>query len=249
MKRNTMIIGAVLIALSILLHALHFVIFQDLHHVLIYLLGDIAFIPLEVFLVTVVLDRLIDQREERERKKKANMLVGLFYQELGNKVLSVFAGADNTFDSEAAKVNFQWDAQSYSALSQKLANHSHTVTMEQIDLKSLFDTIRQSQQLIINLLTNTAIQEHELFSDSLMSLFHLSEELGQRPLDTLSQYDVDHLQVDIKRAYRSLSIGWVEYLSHLQKEYPYLFLSAISNNPFENRRRADVEQEVIQTRG
>lgn len=248
MKKNTLLIGLGLISLSIILHVIHIIIFKDPHHLFIYLMGDIAFIPLEVFFVTLVLDRVIDHREEGQRLKKTNMLIGLFYQELGNTILDHFVSADNTFDYLNTKVDFKWDKEQYKVLSAAIKKHNHSVDLNMLNLEQLNESLRKKQDLVVTLLTNPSVQEHEVFTDSLMNLFHLQEELMQRSLQDLSTYDRDHLKVDIKRAYRNLSIGWVEHLSHLQEEYPYLFLSAISHNPFDCRNRSEIEKEVILSR-
>lgn len=39
--------GVGLVVLPVVLYALHFLIYRDLHHIGIYTLGDIAFLPLE----------------------------------------------------------------------------------------------------------------------------------------------------------------------------------------------------------
>ena len=48
-KKEFLMIGIGLIGLSLVLHYVHYLIFQDLHHTLIFLFADIAFIPMEVF--------------------------------------------------------------------------------------------------------------------------------------------------------------------------------------------------------
>ncbi|MGB3367380.1 MAG: hypothetical protein WBA54_07825 [Acidaminobacteraceae bacterium] len=51
--------GVLPIGLSVILHYIHFQIFKDLNHIMIFLLADIGFIPLEVFFVSVVLDKML----------------------------------------------------------------------------------------------------------------------------------------------------------------------------------------------
>jgi len=55
------VLGLGLIVLSAVLYALHYLIFRDAHHIFIYMLGDVAFVPIEVLLVTSGWsDRLFD---------------------------------------------------------------------------------------------------------------------------------------------------------------------------------------------
>jgi hypothetical protein len=76
-----------LLFLAACLHGLHYVIFRDAHHLFIYLLGDIAFVPLEVLLVVVIVERLLERREKQAVMEKMNMLVGMFFSEAGTSLL------------------------------------------------------------------------------------------------------------------------------------------------------------------
>jgi hypothetical protein len=42
--------------------------------------GDIAFLPIEVFLAVVVIERIFTRREKLAIIKKLNMVVGAFYR-------------------------------------------------------------------------------------------------------------------------------------------------------------------------
>ena len=60
MKEDTrwkLTVGIGLVALSLVLFTAHYLIFQDEHHLFIFFLGDIAFIPIEVLIVTLIIDR------------------------------------------------------------------------------------------------------------------------------------------------------------------------------------------------
>ena len=71
MKKQTkdnIIIGAGLVILSLILHYLHVLIFKDAHHTMIFLFADIAFIPMEVFFTSMILERLLERREKEHDK-------------------------------------------------------------------------------------------------------------------------------------------------------------------------------------
>ena len=76
-----------LIAVSAAVYGVHYVIFRDAHHIFIYLLGDIAFVPIEVLLVTLIIHRLLSSREKRSMLKKMNMVIGAFFNEVGTELL------------------------------------------------------------------------------------------------------------------------------------------------------------------
>lgn len=247
--RNTILLGLGLVGLSALLHAVHYAIFQDLHHILIYLLADIAFIPLEVFFVSVVLERIIEKRDERTITKKLNMLIGLFYQEVGNDLLTQFVHADLGLASNRldAMIDFKWDAAKYKNLSACIKMHKYNVSMAHIDLNAMDSLMTMKKDMVVSLITNPTIHEHGAFSEVLMSLFHLADELKHRPLEALTREDIDHLKVDIDRVYRKLAEEWVTYMSHLQVDYPYLFLAAVKSNPFDRRHETIKESEAMLT--
>jgi hypothetical protein len=52
--------GISLILLSALWYFIHYLIFHDTHHIFIYMIGDIAFIPIEVLLVTLIIHQLLN---------------------------------------------------------------------------------------------------------------------------------------------------------------------------------------------
>jgi len=53
--KQRVLLGVLLVALSALCYALHYLIFHDAHHIFIYLVGDIAFVFIEVLMVTLVI--------------------------------------------------------------------------------------------------------------------------------------------------------------------------------------------------
>lgn len=70
--------GITLILLSAIFYFMHYLIFRDVHHIFIYLVGDVAFVFIEVLLVTVIIHKLLNEREKRSRLAKMNMLIGTF---------------------------------------------------------------------------------------------------------------------------------------------------------------------------
>ncbi|MCK5567740.1 MAG: hypothetical protein KAI62_07500, partial [Actinomycetia bacterium] len=92
------ILGISLVVLSIVLYGIHYLIFRDPHHIFIYMVGDIAFVPIEVLLVTLIIHRVLSDREKRAMLKKLNMVIGAFFSEVGLKLISTFANFDHKVD-------------------------------------------------------------------------------------------------------------------------------------------------------
>jgi hypothetical protein len=57
------ILGFALLVLSIFFYLIHYAIFRDPHHIFIYLVGDIAFVFVEVLLVSLIIHQLLNMRE------------------------------------------------------------------------------------------------------------------------------------------------------------------------------------------
>lgn len=64
LAKTRIIFGIILILLSVIFYSVHYVLFRDAHHIFIYLIGDIAFVFIEVFLVTLIIHELLSYREK-----------------------------------------------------------------------------------------------------------------------------------------------------------------------------------------
>ncbi len=232
------ILGIVLIALSALVYIVHYFIFRDPHHIFIYLIGDIAFVFFEVLLVTLVIHRLLSQREKRARLEKLNMVIGAFFSEVGIKFLTYLSDFDPGLDRirEELIVTKDWPDQEFLTVSRKLRDYDYGVDIQKVSLKDLRSFLLGKRDFLLRLLENPNILEHETFTELLRAVFHLTEELGQREdIDRLPDTDVEHLAGDIKRVYIQLVHQWLDYMKHLKDNYPYLFSLAMRTNPFDQK--------------
>ena len=76
------------LALSGVVYYVHYLIFRDVHHIFIYMIGDLAFLPLEVLLVVLIIERVLARREKQDKLEKLNMVMGAFFTEVGNHLLN-----------------------------------------------------------------------------------------------------------------------------------------------------------------
>jgi hypothetical protein len=88
-----------LLVLSALFYFLHYLIFRDAHHIFIYLIGDVAFVFIEVLLVTLIIHSVLEQREKKARLEKLNMVIGVFYSEVGTRLLEILSKWDPQIES------------------------------------------------------------------------------------------------------------------------------------------------------
>jgi hypothetical protein len=83
MRRWYLTLAIILIVLSALTYTLHYLLFEDLHHILIFAVGDLAFVFIEVLLVTLIIHEVLERRERAVRLSKLNMVIGAFFSEVG----------------------------------------------------------------------------------------------------------------------------------------------------------------------
>jgi hypothetical protein len=230
------LLGLILIALSALVYYLHYLIFRDIHHIFLYLIGDIAFVFIEVLLVTLILHQLLHNREKRAMLNKLNMVIGAFFSEVGSELLKRFSG----FDTEASRITQKlvvandWPEKQFLKTIKTIQAHNHNIDSKSGDLGALKNFLKEKRQFLLNLLENPNLLEHESFTNLLWAVFHLTEELTQRRnLKELPEPDYQHLAGDIKRVYQLLLTEWLAYMVHLKNNYPYLFSLAIRTNPFD----------------
>ena len=248
-KKRLIRTGLFLLLLSVALHGLHFVIFGDLKHIFVYLLGDIAFIPLEVFLVTVVIDQLLERREKEKRMKKMHMLIGLYYQELGFNLLRliVFADEKRSDFQGTCCIGQDWKAKDFRALEKWLSERKLEVKPENIDYDALYNMLHAQKGLMINLISNPTLLEHENFSELLIAVNHLQDEMALRErLKAMPNYkpDYKHWKTDIERVYTLSAIQWIRYIEHLKADYPFLYNAARVTNPFEESVLSDIYSQI-----
>ncbi len=234
--RWQVMLGAGLVVLSALLYGFHYAVFHDLHHILIYLVGDIAFVPVEVLMVTLIIHRLLSYREKKTRLEKLNMVIGVFFSEVGTRLLAYFSDFDPALGEIRSKliVKNDWTASEFDAVEGQLRTYGYSVDINRVDLEHLREFLVTKRDFMVRLLENPNLLEHESFTGLLRAVFHLTEELDRRPACRgLPESDYAHLAGDIKRAYILIVSQWLDYMKHLKTDYPYLFSLAMRTNPFD----------------
>jgi hypothetical protein len=236
-----LLLGVTLVFLSVALYAIHYLIFLDAHHIEIYLLGDLAFLPIEVLLVTLIVHELLKERETKAKLEKLNMVIGSFFSSTGRQLLAYLSDMDPCLDDirKDLVVTDKWTEKDFLAMKTRLTRYPCEIDIPRVDLFALKMFLLQKEDFSIRLLENPVLFEHEKFTELLRAVFHLTEELAQRKdLNGLPDNDRAHLSGDIGRVYRILVIQWLDYMEYLQHNYPYLFSLAMRTNPFDETATA-----------
>jgi voltage-gated potassium channel len=182
------------------------------------------------------MELMLNRREKAARLNRLNRVIGVFFGQIGTRLLALFVSADpdvDTLENELV-VRDTWTDTDLDRVKQVLASHPHRVKVSPKELQELDRALREGMPLILHLFQNPNLVEHESFSDLLHAVLHLAEELAAREdLTRIPDNDCAHLEGDIRRAYTFLVREWLHYIFHLKEHYPYLFSLAMRTNPFD----------------
>jgi len=236
-------LGIVLITASILIYVTKYLVLGDPLNTFQYIFNSLGFLPINVLLVTIVINQLLSIRAKRARMEKLNMVIGTFFSEVGTDLLTVLSDHDPKLDEirHDLIVTGGWNDEEFSRAGARLLTYDHSVAVGRMDLLKLRDYLKERRNFMLRLLENPAVLEHESFTDLLRAVFHLTEELERRKdIAGLPDADIEHLAGDIRRVYGQLVQQWLDYMGYLKKNYPYLFSLAMRTNPFDESASAVV---------
>ena len=225
-----------LIALSAVLYLVQWAAFGDGRDTLFYLLQDIAFLPISVLVVTVIIAEALAWREREGRLHRLNMVIGVFFSEVGNDLLRRLMA----FDPDAGELctpmdmTDKWTKTDFAAARRLVERRPCRCDARRGDLLAVTAILEEKRRFLLSLVGNQSLLEHERFSELLWAVLHVQEEVAARGglgVEDLPQEDVDHLSGDVGRAYVKLLREWIDYMEHLSRDYPYLYSLAARTNP------------------
>jgi hypothetical protein len=220
---------------SIIIYIIQIALFHEPKQTFYYIFQDLAFLPLHVFIVTVILERVLNARQKSEIKRKMNVVISTFYSEVGIQALSAMTGCVQNVEGvkRILNVSTSWNEDDFKKAVKDINSFQYEIRSENADLELLCRFLLEKRPFMLSLFENTNLFEHDTFTDMLWAVYHVTEELESRDtLVSLPPNDLDHLSKDIKRAYQFLLVEWLYYMNHLKKEYPYLFSLAVRKSPF-----------------
>jgi voltage-gated potassium channel len=189
---------------------------------------------------------MLARRDMQVRMNKLNMVIGVFFSEVGLRLLALFSAADPRLEDIRGKliVTGKWTDQEFRNVSAEIRLYDCTIRTDAVDLAQLQAFTLQKRDFLVRLLENPILLEHETFTDLLRAVFHLTEELAYRAeVSDLPASDRGHLAFDMKRAYMLLISEWLDYMQHLKTNFPYLFSLALRTNPFDRQAQVVVREE------
>jgi hypothetical protein len=182
------------------------------------------------------IEYMIDERERKSRLEKLNMIIGIFFSEVGTLLLKKMSAHDPMIDEirSVLVVSNNWSDAEFARARSVLDTHVSNLDSRSVPLDDLHSFLMTHKGFLLALLENPQLIEHDSFTPLLQALFHLTEELMAREkLTSLPAADYAHLCGDINRVYRLLILEWLTYMQYLKRFYPYLFSLAMRQNPFD----------------
>jgi hypothetical protein len=236
-RRWLWLLGGGLAAASVVFYAVQIAIYRTARDTFFYLLQDLAFLPLTVLIVGLIIERLISLRDKRSLEHKLNMVIGAFFSELGTPLLAELLPAMCSAPEikEQLHLKASWKKEDFSRALQFARTLQCDVDLGRIDRDALKAHLVEQRHFVLRLLENPNLMEHARFTDLLWAVLHVEEELEARTsLADLTPADEAHLQLDVRRAYNALMSEWLLYAEHLRTDYPYLFSLVVRTHPFQD---------------
>ncbi|BBL69160.1 hypothetical protein [Methanoculleus chikugoensis] len=229
-------LGLLLVASSVTIYGVKYLLLGDPENTYQYIFNALGFLPINVLLVTLLINELLSVRAKRDRLNKLNMVIGTFFSEVGTGLLTYLSDRDPNLPKirHDLVVTNAWTPERFSKVRGRLRRHTCMVAVGAADLQELCRYLKEQRGFLLRLLENPVLLEHESFTDLLRAVFHLTEELERRgDFAGLPASDVEHLAGDVERVYSRLIGEWLAYMEYLQRNHPYLFSLAMRSNPFD----------------
>lgn len=232
-----------LLTTSMLIYSVHYMVFGDFKFLARGGFASLAFVPIQGLVVTLIIAELMVIMSKGARMQKMNMVIGVFFSELGTQFLRFLYISDSqamtlreTFDS-AGDLN----AKEVTALLKKLNQYPFKVNIDRTALQDLRLMLTSRRDFMVRLLENPSLLENENFTNMLWAIFHLTEELDARDdLSRIPESDFEHIKGDISRSYGQMFREWLVYMRHLHDNYPFLYSFALRTSPIEPDKQVEV---------
>jgi hypothetical protein len=209
------------------------------------MMQDLAFVPIQVLLVTIIVSKFLTRREKQAMLSKMNMVIGAFFSEVGTELLRTLSEYDRENDAFVAVLlgDQDWSDRKFESVRKYLKSHPFKIDTQSKDLDTLKGFLVRRRVFMLRLLENPNLLEHDTFTDLLWAATHLTDELAYRyDVMQLTGPDRKHIEGDITRAYSLLILEWLAYIRHLRDNYPYIFHLIARINPFDKDAAAEVRQ-------
>ena len=159
-KQHTMLI--VLAVLSTMLYLLDYFIIGNARDIASSFLGNLAFLPIYVIFVTLMIEQILRERERQTIMRKLNMVIGVFFSEVGNRLLKELSAYVVMCDDLRSRlqVTGQWKETDFQQAQDYLKSHELRIDCSGCDKQQLKDFLVAKRSFLVGLLENQNLLEH-----------------------------------------------------------------------------------------
>jgi len=234
-NRNKIVFAAVLIAITIVFFLMQYGLYHRPEEAGFLLFQDLAFLPLEVLLVTMILESIIKEREKREKLDQIDVLVGAFFSEMGAETIRRIKAFITNMEGlgDALNLGPSSTSRDFSGATAMVMHYTFKAESLGGDLKGLGNFLYENKRNLLDMFSNPNLLENSRFTSMLWAIYHLMDEIQNREdLGASPPSDLMHLAGDLERAFPLLVVEYIYYMEHMKSKYPYLFSLAVRKNPF-----------------
>ena len=159
----------ILILLSVIFAVIQLLAFHDTKESVFLFLQDMIFLPINIILVTFILDKILQFREKQEKLDHMNIVISAFFSEIGNDLLRLLNENIAELDQirNLLAMSPEWNDETFRRAADTVKDASYTVIPTSEYLSHLKSRMPVDRALIIRLFENPNLLEHDSFTDTL----------------------------------------------------------------------------------
>lgn len=247
-RKNNLLKIIILFILTIVFYLIYYIIFGEIYYIITSIAMSIASIPLNILFTSFIINYIVDIKDKIKKDKEVEILTSLFFNEIGIEMLDIFTNLDKCIEDirKKALIKKDWAINKYEELYEIFKNYESCINIDRNDLRQLKIILDKKSSFILDLLFNPALDDKEDFTDLIVQVLHVRDEINHRFIgDKLEDYEKIYIESDINKLYKLLCQRWVNYMLYLKKYYPQAFIKSLVNSPFDNRNKKEKDREFL----
>ncbi len=225
-KKMTQVV-ILLLLISVIIYALQIFIFHDPQTTAFYIFQDFAFMPATIAIATLVVGKLMDEQEKKEKVEKTKMLTSTFFTGIGTAITTELLEIAEPKEHLANIIALRCTDANLKQKQDNIRQMEIKINLTKEVYESVMQKFETAQTSLLVLSSNPMLFEHEDFTDLLWAIFHLIDEYHLRDdFNTLDDHVLHHLNKDFEQMLRLLLINYIANAKYLRETYPHFYESA-----------------------
>jgi hypothetical protein len=184
--------------------------------------------------VANAIEHIVSERERKDRLRNLNMIIGVFFSEVGMHLIKKLSAYDPDIDKvrSALVISNSLAETDFVKAHETLRKQAPRLESQSVPLAELQEFLSHDKRFMLTPLENHRCSNTIRSRTSSMRFFYLSEELHARDILTgLPMLDYNYLSEDINRVNGLIITEWLTYMPHRKTHYPYFFLAFNADEP------------------